>query len=117
MSDPWFWAAALAAVAVIAYTRLAGGPRMSPSELKEKLAAGATVLDVRTPEEVAGGSYPGALTIPVQALAQRLGEVPKGKPVVVYCAAGARAATAVQLLKQAGHAEVYNAGGFCDMPR
>ena len=41
----------------------------------------------------------------------------RGNPVVVYCAAGARAARAVQLLKGAGWAEVYNAGGFRNMPR
>lgn len=90
---------------------------MSSSEIKAKLDAGAVVLDVRGPDEVAGGAYPGALNIPVQALAQRVDEVPRGKPVVVYCAAGVRAAAAARILKAAGFAEVYNAGGYRDMPR
>lgn len=108
-------AAALAAALWMA--RRAGGTKMSSSLIREKLAAGAVVLDVRTPEEVAQGAYPGALAIPVQALAARMGEVPAGRPIVVYCAAGARAEAAAELLRAAGHAEVHNAGGFKDMPR
>jgi phage shock protein E len=84
--------------------------------IQAKLAAGAVVLDVRTPEEFAQGAYPGALHIPVQELAQRLGEVPQGKPIVIYCAAGGRAGLAAQLLQRAGHADVTNAGGLGDMP-
>jgi rhodanese-related sulfurtransferase len=105
------------AIALVAFTYLKGGPRMSTQAIREKLAAGATVLDVRTREEHAAGAYPGALHIPVQELAQRVGEVPRTKPVVVYCAAGARAAAAVKLLQDAGFADVANAGGLADMPR
>ncbi|MDB5100333.1 MAG: Rhodanese domain protein [Cyanobacteria bacterium RYN_339] len=84
--------------------------------IQAKLAAGAVILDVRTREEFAGGAYPGALHIPVQELPQRLGEVPRDKPVVIYCAAGGRAGAAAKLLQQAGFADVSNAGGLCDMP-
>ena len=103
--------------AALMYALRAGGSKMSSTQIQAQLAAGAVVLDVRTPEEVAAGAYPGALTIPVQQLAARIKEVPTGKPVVVYCAAGARAGTAAEMLRAAGHAEVYNAGGLKDMPR
>ncbi len=40
-------------------------------------------LDVRTPEEVATlGTLPGYINIPIDQLEQRLGEIPRGKPIV-----------------------------------
>jgi rhodanese-related sulfurtransferase len=38
----------------------------------------------------------------------------KDKPVIVYCAAGGRAALSGQVLKEMGYGEVYNMGGFND---
>jgi rhodanese-related sulfurtransferase len=72
------------------------------------------LLDVRTPEEFATGHIPGAANISVQTLAQRLREVPKTMPVVVYCRSGNRSRTALQLLKRAGYSEVYDLGGIID---
>ena len=89
---------------------------MSVDVVKQKLEAGATVLDVRTPQEFRGGAYPGARNIPVQELQARIAEVPKGKPVVVYCASGMRSASAARVLAQAGF-DVVNAGGLVQMPR
>ncbi len=72
-----------------------------------------TVLDVRTPEEIAYGAVQGHISIPVDDLRERLDEVPKGKPVVVYCAVGVRAYIASRILMQAGFEKVYNlAGGY-----
>ena len=40
-------------------------------------------LDVRTPEEVATlGTLPGYINIPIDQLEQRLGEIPRAKPIV-----------------------------------
>jgi rhodanese-related sulfurtransferase len=83
--------------------------------VKQMLEAGATVLDVRTPQEFRGGAYPGARNIPVQELWVRLPEVPAGRPVVVYCASGMRSASAARLLAQAGF-DVVDAGGLAQMP-
>ena len=82
-----------------------------------KIQAGATIVDVRSPEEYADGAYPGARNIPVNTLVNRLKEVgPKDAPVVVYCASGGRSAVAQQILKANGFADVTNAGGLDDMP-
>lgn len=71
---------------------------------REKVAAGALLLDVRTPEEFREGHVNGALNIPVQVLAQRIAEVgPKDRHVVVYCRSGGRSAAATQLLKASGY--------------
>ena len=90
---------------------------MFNSTLRDKLKAGAKVIDVRTPDEFADGAYPGAVNIPLAALGARIGELgPKESPIVLYCASGARSAQAARLLKQAGFADVVNAGGLDDMP-
>jgi rhodanese-related sulfurtransferase len=75
----------------------------SNDEARRRVAAGAILLDVRTPGEFAEGHVQGAKNIPVQELANRLGELPKGADVVVYCRSGARSAMASQMLKGRGH--------------
>jgi phage shock protein E len=85
--------------------------------IREKIAAGARVVDVRTPAEFQDGAYRGAVNIPLSSLAARLKELePKDKPIVLYCASGARSGQAARMLKQAGFADVINAGGLDDMP-
>jgi uncharacterized membrane protein SpoIIM required for sporulation/rhodanese-related sulfurtransferase len=90
---------ALAVVfALLVLPRLLGSRRAPRGAIQQKLAAGAVVLDVREPEEVRTGAFPGALHIPVREIAARVGELPRGKPVVVYCASGVRAGAAAALL-------------------
>jgi len=85
--------------------------------IKDKIKAGAAIIDVRTPDEFADGHYEGARNIPVNVLGNRLDEVgPKDRPVVLYCASGARSAMAAKMLKASGFADVTNAGGLDDMP-
>lgn len=90
---------------------------------KKLIAEGAVVLDVRTPGEFASGHVKEAKLIPVQELAGRMAEVDKltrgdkDKPIVVYCAAGARAGKAKQMLVRAGYKNVMNAGGYGSLAR
>ncbi|MGW4816473.1 ArsR/SmtB family transcription factor [Kitasatospora cineracea] len=59
---------------------------LTREELHALVAAGrAVVLDVRPAEEYAAGHIPGALSIPVEELADRIGELPADTEVVVYC--------------------------------
>ena len=108
---------AVLVAAFIVFSRLRGGGKVSSSVILEKIEAGAVIVDVRTPEEFRGGAYPGARNIPVQELATRMAEIPKDKPVVLYCASGGRSGLAAAMLKRAGFADVSNAGGLGDMPR
>jgi phage shock protein E len=85
--------------------------------IADKIKAGAAVIDVRNPDEYGDEHFEGARNIPVGLLASRLAEVgPKDKPVVLYCASGARSAMAAQMLKASGWTDVTNAGGLYDMP-
>jgi phage shock protein E len=69
------------------------------------------LLDVRTPEEFAGGHIRGAVNISLQALPQRLAEIPQDQPVVIYCRSGNRSRQALHLLAQAGYTRLYDLGG------
>ena len=87
------------------------------SGLMDKIQSGAKIVDVRTPEEFNEEAYPNAVNIPVDQLQTRLNEFgEKTKPILVYCASGARSAYAARLLKNAGYVDVVNAGGLYDMP-
>ncbi len=73
------------------------------------------ILDVRTPKEWdETGVIPGAVTIPLTELEQHLAELPPlNKPILVYCAAGARGQYALTYLKTLGYKNVKNLkGGF-----
>ncbi|WP_243030143.1 rhodanese-like domain-containing protein [Thermus altitudinis] len=67
----------------------------------------AFVLDVRPPQDYKNGHVPGAVNIPLHELPNRLAELPKGKPIVVYCGSSHRAAMALLFLRGQGY-EVYN---------
>lgn len=83
----------------------------------EMQKAGAFLVDVRTPAEVAEGMAPGAANIPLQEITQRLAEFPKDKDVVVYCRSGKRSMAASQFLIDNGYEHVFNVvGGFLAFP-
>lgn len=80
----------------------------------DAVLAGALVLDVRTPQEVATGHLPGAVLIPHTELRGRLDEVraaAAGRPVRVLCASGVRSAIAHRVLAQAGLDSASLSGG------
>ncbi len=60
------------------------------------------ILDVRNPEELAVESVPGAVNIPLPALRQRLGELPRDREILVICRSGQRAYYATRILLQNG---------------
>jgi NADPH-dependent 2,4-dienoyl-CoA reductase/sulfur reductase-like enzyme/rhodanese-related sulfurtransferase len=86
-------------------------PTIQWHDLESARAAGAQVVDVRSPIEHAAGHIEGTINIPVDDLRDRLGEVQLDN-VVVYCAVGQRGHIATQILKAHG-ANVRNLdGGF-----
>jgi rhodanese-related sulfurtransferase len=83
-------------------------------DLKQIVAGGATILDVRTVEEYKSGHLPGSLNLPLQGLntagIEKL-KIDKSKPIITCCASGMRSASAKRILEQQGF-EVYNGGGW-----
>jgi NADPH-dependent 2,4-dienoyl-CoA reductase/sulfur reductase-like enzyme/rhodanese-related sulfurtransferase len=84
--------------------------QVAPDELESRLALGALLLDVREPGETAQGTIPGAVTIPLGQLRERLAELPLDRPIVAYCASGLRSYQASRILRQKGY-EVANLSG------
>lgn len=80
---------------------------------------GEVVIDVRSGLEFAMGHHPGAVHIPVQEIAGRIEALlpDKSRPIIVYCASGARAGAAAGVLKKLGYRRVENAGGLAEMAR
>ncbi|WP_432157507.1 ArsR/SmtB family transcription factor [Streptomyces sp. bgisy153] len=69
-----------------AYLGADGAAELRREDLRVRVAAGDVVLlDVRPAEEYRAGHIPGALSIPVGELADRIGELPEGAEIVVYC--------------------------------
>ena len=69
------------------------------------------LLDVRTPGEYQQARLDGARLIPIDQFVKRLAEVPKDRPVLVYCAVGSRSAQVVNYLARQGYPEIYNLYG------
>jgi len=74
---------------------------------------GAFILDARTEEEFDLGAIDGAVNIPHTLIRSRLSEIPKDRPIIVYCAMGVRGYLSERMLEQHGYKEVYNlTGGY-----
>ena len=69
-----------------------------------------SLVDVRTPDEYQMGSIEGALNVPLDDLRERMGELPKEKPVYLYCQVGLRGYLASRILTQNGY-DVFNLSG------
>lgn len=67
-----------------------------------------TLLDVRMEPEYKEFHLPGATLVPLPDLPDRLEEIDKEKPIVVYCRSGMRSAAAARLLAGAGFPRIVN---------
>ena len=81
-----------------------GTERVTPSEAVEAMGSPASplVVDVRTPKEWEHARIDGSLNIPLNHLAERFQDVPRDRPILVYCAGGYRSSIAAGLLQQHG---------------
>lgn len=78
-----------------------------------KVTSGATLLDVRTPEEYAEGHIEGSCNIPLQTIGQAVNIIKdKSTPLFVHCRSGWRSATATAELKRMGYVNVNDIGGI-----
>ncbi|MCC7003902.1 MAG: MBL fold metallo-hydrolase [Gemmatimonadaceae bacterium] len=104
---------------VVAEWKTAGGPvgtvaKITVADLAPQLTNGdVTVIDVRNRTEWDAGHLPGARHIPIGYLAERLGDIPRDRPIVVQCQSGARSAIATSHLQRLGLSDLHDlVGGF-----
>lgn len=85
--------------------------RIGGEEAKRRVAEGALLVDVRTPQEFAAGHIPGSLNVPVTELEERLAELgDRRRPIVLYCHSGNRSGRAARMLRKEGFTSVYDLG-------
>lgn len=92
-----------------------GAGRVEGARAKQMVAAGAVLVDVRTEGEYESRHLPGALLIPVSQVGERLEELPRDEPIIVYCQSGVRSARAAETLRGEGF-EVHDLGGIGAWP-
>lgn len=89
--------------------------RIAAPTLAEKLASAQSplVLDVRTENEWQQKRIGESLNIPLNRLAERSGELPRDRPIVVHCGTGYRSSIATSLLEDQGFDNTIDlVGGF-----
>lgn len=69
------------------------------------------IIDVRNKEEYNQGHLDGAFLIPLDEIKQRVAEIPRNKPVIVYCRTGIRSSEAANILIEGGFKAVYDMKG------
>ena len=85
--------------------------RMTPlywREVQEAEAQHALLVDVRTADEYALGSIPGAIHIPLDSMRDRLAEIPTDRPIWLFCGVGLRGYLASCILRNHGYRDVRN---------
>ncbi len=90
---------------------------LAPQAYAEQLksSSGASIIDVRTPEEFKGGHLKESVNFNIYDadFDTRIGKLDRSSPVFVYCKAGGRSADAAERLKKLGFASIYDLkGGF-----
>ncbi|MFA4884338.1 MAG: FAD-dependent oxidoreductase [Desulfotomaculaceae bacterium] len=79
---------------------------VSPLALKEKMEAGAVLVDVRTKDEYFIRSIPGSINIPLRHVVDRAGELDRNREIIINCKVGLRSYMASLKLKGLGFEKV-----------
>lgn len=80
---------------------------LKTDQLKAKMAAENPLLvDVREPREFLRGHIPGAVNMPLRSLGDHLDNIPRDRPVVLYCSTGYRTGLGVMALHLWGYDNV-----------
>jgi len=87
--------------------------RLSPQVTAARLGGSspALLIDVRADSEREVNGIPGSLHIPLNHLRERLGEIPRDRPLVLHCAGGYRSSIAASLLQREGFEHVAELAG------
>lgn len=87
----------------------------SKIDVRQMIAQGAKVIDVRTPGEFASGHVKGAVNIPLDKIESKLNTLKKDETYVLCCRSGMRSGNATRILKSAGFEKVYNGGSWMNL--
>lgn len=97
------------------FTQAQAVKRLDPQNFEKKLKESkeAVLIDVRTPGEYAQGHLTNATLIDINSsdFKNRVAKLNKSKPVFVYCKAGSRSGSAVNIMEEMGFKEIYDLSG------
>lgn len=97
---------------LVATNQLNGEIRqVKPRDIRRLLDEGATIIDVREPDEYDLGHIEGALNIPFSQFRDRLDEIPADRPVYLHCRIGQRSYYVTRELNQIGFPDAVNVNG------
>jgi rhodanese-related sulfurtransferase len=85
---------------------------VGPARAAELIEDGATLIDVRRPEEWEGGRIPGARHVEMNAVPAAADSIERERPVLFYCRGGNRSGMAADAYRQAGYDAYHVAGGI-----
>jgi rhodanese-related sulfurtransferase len=87
---------------------------IEPLQVHEMMQKGEKflLLDCREPWEHQTARIEGAVLIPMAEIPQKLDELPKDQPIVIYCHAGMRSFNAASWLKRQGVKALSMSGGI-----
>lgn len=103
------WIAVVAVLGVIGFLALkpAGGLKnVDSAGVVAAQAKGAQVVDVRSAGEFELGHIPGAINVPVESVQTAAANWDRNATYVVYCASGARSASAVATMQSMGFTNI-----------
>ncbi len=83
--------------------------------LKDAIAEGAFLVDVRSAAEFAEGHVNGSVNIPLDKITLSLPKFENKKNIIVFCKSGNRSAMAKTLLEQNGIKNIANGGTWQDV--
>lgn len=89
--------------------------KSNKEEIANLVKNGAFLVDVRTPQEFAGGSAANAVNIPLSILDVRMNELEGKESIVLFCKSGGRSGQAESFLKSKGFTNVHNGGTWKDI--
>lgn len=92
------------------YNRNMDNYDITMEQVKKMINDGATVIDIRSPQEFNEGHINGAINIPDYEIRKSISKyIPrKNQQIVVYCGTGIRSKNAQRALQRMGYNNVYN---------
>ena len=109
-------------VAIVCFIVLAGGlmlwlklkGRVTDEQLRDYIAEGAMVVDVRTLEEYEEGHLDQTIHIPLDQIVERIRSqgTDSQQLILCHCVSGGRSAIAVARLRRAGYHHAFNLGSY-----
>jgi len=92
--------------------KLVGGESV---DIKQLIAQGAKIIDVRTPGEFTAGHLKGAVNIPLDQISSKMKTLNKTQTYILCCRSGMRSGNAARIMKSAGFEKAYNGGAWTNL--